>query len=119
MVADLAAKLESTKKELAETEIKLDECNRLEKEIQTGRERQAELRTENASLKVEMDDLKLRIEKLNRSRRSHLSVMRAATQCRAPASPHWNDYRQRERKKGITGGQTNLPRKTLPHSSWN
>lgn len=63
-VADLAAKLESAKKELSETEKKLDECNRLEKEIQTGHERQAELRTENASLKVEMDDLKLRIEKL-------------------------------------------------------
>jgi exonuclease SbcC len=62
---NLAAELESINIDLAETEKKLEEHNRLEKEIQTGRERQAELRSENASLKVEMDELKLRIEQLS------------------------------------------------------
>ena len=63
--ADLAGELESVKKELAETERKLEEHDQVEKDIQTGRERQAELRTENSSLKIEMEDLKLRIEKLS------------------------------------------------------
>ncbi|MCX6037302.1 MAG: AAA family ATPase, partial [Chloroflexi bacterium] len=62
--AELATELESAKKALTEAEMKLDERARLEKQIQDGRERQAELRAENASLKTEMDELKLRIEKL-------------------------------------------------------
>ncbi|MBE3065947.1 MAG: SMC family ATPase, partial [Chloroflexi bacterium] len=62
--AELATELESAKKALAEAETKLEERARLEKQIQTGREQQAELRAENASLKTEMDELKLRIEKL-------------------------------------------------------
>jgi len=62
--AELATELESAKKALAEAETKLDEHARLEKQIQAGRERQAELRAENASLKAEMDELKQRIEKL-------------------------------------------------------
>ncbi|MFA5874299.1 MAG: SMC family ATPase [Anaerolineales bacterium] len=62
--AELATGLESAKKALTEAEMKLDERARLEKQIQAGRERQAELRAENASLKTEMDELKLRIEKL-------------------------------------------------------
>ena len=61
---ELATSLEIAKKALAGAETKLDERASLEKQIQTGRERQAELRTENASLKTEMDELKLRIEKL-------------------------------------------------------
>jgi len=61
---ELATSLETAKKALAGAETKLDERASLEKQIQTGRERQAELRTENASLKTEMDELKLRIEKL-------------------------------------------------------
>jgi exonuclease SbcC len=60
----LATELESVKKAIAEAEIKLDERTRLEKQIQAGRERQAELRAENANLKIDMDELKLRIEKL-------------------------------------------------------
>jgi exonuclease SbcC len=62
--AELATELESAKKALAETETRLDDRARLEKETQAGRERQAELRAENTSLKTEMDELKLRIEKL-------------------------------------------------------
>ena len=53
----LATGLESAKKALAEAETRLAEHSRLENQIQTGRERQAELRAENASLKAEMDKL--------------------------------------------------------------
>jgi len=62
--AEMATGLVSAKKAMAEAETKLDELARLEKQIQAGRERQAELRAENASLKAKMDELKLRIEKL-------------------------------------------------------
>ena len=62
--AELTTGLESAKKALAEAETRLVELSRLEKQIQAGRERQAELRAENTSLKAEMDELKLRIEKL-------------------------------------------------------
>jgi exonuclease SbcC len=62
--ADLAAELESANKSLAETETKLELHTKMEKQIQVGRERQAELRAENTGLKGEMDDLMLRIEKL-------------------------------------------------------
>ncbi len=63
--ADLMVELGNTKKELAETEIKLEEHKRLEIEIQAGCERQAELRAENANLKGEMDEIKLRIANLS------------------------------------------------------
>ena len=62
--AELATELESAKKTMAEAETKLDERATLEKQIQAGHERQAELRVENTSLRTEMDELKLRIEKL-------------------------------------------------------
>jgi exonuclease SbcC len=58
---ELVNELESAKKALADAETKLDERASLEKQNQAGRERQAELRTENISLKAEMDELKLRI----------------------------------------------------------
>ena len=60
----LVTELVSVKKVMAEAETKLGERARLENQIQAGRERQAELRAENGSLKTDMDDLKLRIEKL-------------------------------------------------------
>jgi exonuclease SbcC len=63
--SELAGGLERAKIELAETEIKREELNRVEKDIQAGRERQAELRTENTNLKDEMEDLDLRIKKLS------------------------------------------------------
>ncbi len=64
VVSALEGELSASRQALAETETKLDERARLEKQIQAGRERQAELRAENASLKAEMDELKLRIGKL-------------------------------------------------------
>jgi len=63
--SELAGGLERAKIELAETEIRREELNRLERGIQAGRERQAELRTENTNLKDEMEDLDLRIKKLS------------------------------------------------------
>jgi exonuclease SbcC len=52
---------------LAEAETRVEERASLEKQIQTGRERLAEIRTENANLKTEMDELNERINKLNSS----------------------------------------------------
>jgi exonuclease SbcC len=79
--AQLAGELENANKELAETGRKLEERVGLEKDIQTGRERQAELRTENTNLKGEMDDLKLRIEKLSAAEGA------ACPLCGQPLSP--------------------------------
>jgi len=64
LTVDMATELESIKKAMDKAEKRLDERARLEKQIQSGRERQAELRAENASLKAEMDELSLRIKKL-------------------------------------------------------
>jgi exonuclease SbcC len=64
VIIELKADQESAKKALAAAEIKLDERTTLENQTQAGRERQAGLRTENASLKVEMDELSERIKKL-------------------------------------------------------
>ena len=64
---ELSVEISSSKKALAEVETKSEERARLEKKIQEGRERQAELRAENASLKIEMDELRLRIEKLDKA----------------------------------------------------
>ncbi len=62
--ADLVEKVESGKKALAESETKVELHIQLEKQYQAGRERQAELRAENTSLKAEMDDLNERMNKL-------------------------------------------------------
>jgi exonuclease SbcC len=58
------AGLSSARQALEQAEAKLAERLALQKQIQEGREKQAGLRTENASLKIEMDELKIRIEKL-------------------------------------------------------
>ena len=65
--SELTAEITSSKKALSEVEMKMEERTRLEKKIQEWRERQVELRTENASLKIEMDELKLRIERLDKA----------------------------------------------------
>jgi exonuclease SbcC len=62
--ANLAANLESVKIALTEAETCVENHHQLEKQFQAGRERQAELRAENAGLKAEMDDIKARIDKL-------------------------------------------------------
>ena len=59
------AGLSGARQVLEQAEVKLAERLVLQKQIQEGREKQAGLRTENASLKIEMDELKIRIEKLS------------------------------------------------------
>ena len=59
------AGLTGARQALEQAEVKLAERLALQKQIQEGREKQAGLRTENASLKNEMDELKIRIEKLS------------------------------------------------------
>jgi exonuclease SbcC len=59
--ADLAA----ARLALEQAEEKLSERLELEKQAQAGREKHAELRSQNASLKTAMDELILRIEKLS------------------------------------------------------
>ena len=61
---DLEVELESSRKLLSEAEAKQAERLVLEKQAQEAREKQAELRAENTSLKIEMDELKARIAKL-------------------------------------------------------
>jgi exonuclease SbcC len=80
-IADLA----TAKKALVEAETKLEELSKLEKQVQAGRERQAELRTENASLKIEMDNLSFRIKKLEAAEGVSCPL------CGQPLSP---DHRQ-------------------------
>jgi exonuclease SbcC len=62
--SDLEEKIRSTNQSLAEIEEKLSERGELEKSIVSARERQAELKTENERLRIEMDELKSRIDKL-------------------------------------------------------
>ena len=50
---------------LLEADARMAQRLELEGKTQSGRERQAELRSENSSLKIEMEELKLRIEKLS------------------------------------------------------
>ena len=59
------AGLSGARQALEQAEVKLAERLALQKQIQEGREKQAGLRTENSSLKIEMDELKVRIEKLS------------------------------------------------------
>ena len=68
VINELKADQGSAKKALTAAEIKLDGRVSLDKQTQAGRERQAELRTENASLKVEMDELVERIKRLDASK---------------------------------------------------
>jgi len=60
----LQAEIGNTQVLLSEAEARVAKRLELEAQAQAGRERQAELRTENASLKTAMDELKQRIEKL-------------------------------------------------------
>ncbi|MBN1453411.1 MAG: SMC family ATPase [Anaerolineales bacterium] len=64
VIETLRGQIETAKKTLAEVEIKLGEHEELEKQAGTAREKMAELRTENQTLKVQMDELKTRIDRL-------------------------------------------------------
>ncbi len=61
---ELEKKIENAKNLLAETEANLQERGDLEKKMLSSREKLAELKTENERLRIEMDELKSRIDKL-------------------------------------------------------
>jgi DNA repair protein SbcC/Rad50 len=63
-IAELHSQIEIAKKSLAETEAKLSERDALEKQAGAGREKMAELKVENQTLKAQMDELKTRIDRL-------------------------------------------------------
>jgi DNA repair protein SbcC/Rad50 len=63
-IAELHSQIEIAKKSLAETEAKLSEREALEKQAGAGREKMAELKVENQTLKGQMDELKTRIDRL-------------------------------------------------------
>ena len=105
--AELATELEFARKALTEAETKLDERSRLEKQIQSGRERQAELRTENASLKIEMDELKLRMQQLEAAEGA------ACPLCGQPLSAgHRQSTLEQLQAEGNTKGDTYRANKT-------
>jgi exonuclease SbcC len=60
----IQAEIKNTQSRLTEAEAKVARRLELEAQANAGRERQAELRSENISLKAEMDELKDRIAKL-------------------------------------------------------
>ncbi len=62
--SELKSGIEKTQKLLSESEAKVNERGRVESERNAGRERQAALKVENDSLKVDMNTLKDRIETL-------------------------------------------------------
>ena len=68
IILEIRADLEAAREALNTAEMILAGRTSLEKNTQAGRERQAALRTENASLKADMDELKERIRKLEASR---------------------------------------------------
>jgi exonuclease SbcC len=67
IMVQIRADQESARKVLTAAEMILEERTSLEKNTQARRERQAELRTENAGLKADMDELVERIKKLEAS----------------------------------------------------
>jgi exonuclease SbcC len=64
LIEGMEIDLEAARNGITSLEMRAEERLSLEKQIQFRRERQVELRTENASLKIEMEELKQRIGKL-------------------------------------------------------
>jgi exonuclease SbcC len=65
VIDELDEQIKTAKKALAETEAKLAEREELEKQAGAAREKMAELKAENQTLKVQMDELKARIDRLS------------------------------------------------------
>jgi exonuclease SbcC len=65
VIEELQGQIETAKKSLAEAEAKLAEREELEKQSNAAREKLAELKAENQTLKVQMDELKSRIDRLS------------------------------------------------------
>jgi len=70
-IGELEGGIETAKKSLAEVEAKLNERGGMEKTILSTRERQAELKAENDRLRIEMDELKSRIDQLTTAEGAH------------------------------------------------
>jgi exonuclease SbcC len=64
-INELNEQIEAAKESLAETEAKIVEREELEKQAGVAREKMAELKAENQTLKVQMDELKARIDRLS------------------------------------------------------
>ncbi len=64
LIEELQGQIESAKKTLAEAEAEMAEREELEKQIGAAREKMAELKAENQALKIQMDELKTRIDRL-------------------------------------------------------
>jgi exonuclease SbcC len=65
VIAELNEKITITKESLIDAEAKLAEREELEKQSNAAREKLAELKAENQTLKVQMDELKSRIDRLS------------------------------------------------------
>ena len=65
IAAECQAELVTVRQALEQTEAKWTERLDLEKQAQAGREKQAELRSENAGLRIQMNELDERIKKLS------------------------------------------------------
>ena len=65
VISELQAQIDAAKEALAEAEGKLAEREELEKLAGAAREKMAELKTENQTLKAQMDELKTRIDQLS------------------------------------------------------
>mgnify|MGYP000921597858 CR=1 FL=1 len=61
---ELKGKIAAAQSALEEITSKLTTRNGIESQLQAGRERQAELKAENEALKVQMDEMKMRIDRL-------------------------------------------------------
>jgi exonuclease SbcC len=63
-IVELQGKIEAAQASLAEITSKLTTRKTIEAQLQAERERQAELRAENEALKIQMDEMKARIDRL-------------------------------------------------------
>ena len=68
VINGLQGQIDVAKKSLAEAEAKLIECKELENQAGTAREKMAQRKAENQSLKAQMDELKARIDRLHATR---------------------------------------------------
>jgi exonuclease SbcC len=64
IIGELQGKIKAAQTSLEEAAAKLATRKEVEAQIQAGRERQAELKAENEALKVQMDEMKARIDRL-------------------------------------------------------
>ncbi len=64
VIGELRGKIEATQSALETASLKVATRKEVGEQIQAGRERQAELKAENEALKVQMDEMKARIDRL-------------------------------------------------------